>query len=55
RDTSFNWVFLVLSSIITVALLILCGLGIFCFLTNRKQQRNTNLSRGIFLTLRIIF
>ncbi|CAF2092549.1 unnamed protein product [Rotaria magnacalcarata] len=47
RDTSFNWVFLVLSSIITVALLILCGLGIFCFLTNRKQQRNTNLSRVI--------
>ncbi|CAF0805722.1 unnamed protein product [Adineta steineri] len=40
RETSFNWIFILVSSIIVVSLLILCGLCIFCFIFNRKQRRN---------------
>ncbi|CAF0978283.1 unnamed protein product [Rotaria sordida] len=45
RETSFDWIFILISSIITVLFLILCGLGIFCFITNHKRLRNTNHSR----------
>ncbi|CAF3337413.1 unnamed protein product [Rotaria sp. Silwood1] len=45
RDVSFDWVLILLLSIITVLFLILFGLGIFCFIINRKRLRNTNHSR----------
>ncbi|CAF2872012.1 unnamed protein product [Rotaria sp. Silwood2] len=45
RETSFDWIFILLSSIITVLFLILFGLGIFCLIINRKRLRNTSHSR----------
>ncbi|UJR25722.1 hypothetical protein I4U23_007074 [Adineta vaga] len=41
RETSFNWIFIIVSSIITVTLLILIGLCIFCFILKRRRRRNT--------------
>ncbi|CAF4429797.1 unnamed protein product, partial [Adineta steineri] len=46
RETSFNWIFILVSSIIVVSLLILCGLCIFCFIFNRKQRRNATHTLG---------
>jgi len=42
RDVSFNWIFILIASIIIVFFLILCGLCIFCLIQNHKRRRNIN-------------
>lgn len=39
---AFNWIFILIASIIVVFFLILCGLCIFCFVQNHKRRRNSN-------------
>ena len=42
REVSFNWIFILIASILVVFFLILCGLCIFCFVQNCKRRRNIN-------------
>ncbi|CAF1149692.1 unnamed protein product [Adineta ricciae] len=39
RETTFNWIFIIVSSVITVTLLILIGLCIFCLILKRRKRR----------------
>ncbi|UJR23196.1 hypothetical protein I4U23_026215 [Adineta vaga] len=42
REVAFNWIFILIASIIIVFFLILCALCIFCFVQNHKRRRNSN-------------
>ncbi|CAF0743366.1 unnamed protein product [Didymodactylos carnosus] len=42
RQVSFNWLFVLIASVIVVFILILFGLCIFCTLQSRKRKRNTS-------------
>ncbi|CAF1385753.1 unnamed protein product [Adineta steineri] len=42
REIAFNWIFILIASIIVVFFLILCGLCIFCLIQNHKRRRNHN-------------
>ena len=48
REVSFNWIFILIASIIIVFFVILCGLCIFCLVQNRKRRRNLRMYRLIF-------
>ena len=40
RHTSFNWIFIVVASILTVILLILLGLCMFCVILKYRRRRD---------------
>ncbi|CAF0928865.1 unnamed protein product [Rotaria sordida] len=42
RELAFNWIFILIASIIIVFFLILLGLCIFCIIQNHKRRRNKN-------------
>ena len=54
REVSFNWIFILIASILVVFFLILCGLCLFCLIQNCKRRRSVhqNISKLIFLSLR---
>ena len=50
---SFNWIFIVVSSILTVILLILFGLCIFCVIVKCRRRRNSGNIRENLVTATI--
>ncbi len=51
REVAFNWIFILIASIIIVFFLILCGLCIFCLLQNRKRRRNLRMNFELIFQL----